>query len=83
MKKLIIAAVAASSIGLAGCTSDQGILGGALAGGVIGGAATNSVAGAAVGAGIGALAGAVLVAHQHDGWCTYRYHGKLYRDRCY
>jgi uncharacterized membrane protein len=83
MKKLILVAVAASSIGLAGCTSDQGIFGGALAGAVVGGAATNSVAGAAVGAGIGALAGAVLVNNQHDGWCTYRYHGKIYRDHCY
>jgi hypothetical protein len=82
MKKLIIAAVAASTLGLAGCTSDQAIFGGALAGGVVGGVATNSVAGAAIGAGIGALAGAVLINHQNSGWCTYRYHGKIYRDRC-
>jgi len=83
MNKIIIAAALASSIGLAGCSTDQGIFGGALAGGVIGGAATNSVAGAAIGAGIGALAGAILVSHEHNGWCTYRYHGKLYTDRCH
>ena len=82
MRKFIIAAVAASSIGLAGCTSDQAIFGGALAGAVVGGVATNSVAGAAIGAGIGALAGAVLVHHQGN-WCTYKYKGKYYKDHCY
>ena len=82
MKKLILAAVAASTLGLAGCTSDQAIFGGALAGGVVGGAATNTVAGAAIGAGIGAIAGAVLVNHQGS-QCTYWYKGQYYKDRCY
>jgi len=82
MNKLIIAAVLASSVGLAGCSTDEGIFGGALAGGVIGGAATNSVAGAAIGAGIGALAGAIYISNQHNGWCTYKYKGNYYRDHC-
>jgi hypothetical protein len=82
MRKLILAATAASTLALAGCTSDQAIFGGALTGAVVGGVATNSVAGAAIGAGIGALAGAVIVSQQGDGWCTYKYKGKFYRDRC-
>jgi hypothetical protein len=49
---------------------------------VIGGVATSSVGGAVVGAGIGALAGYVLVGHGRDGMCTYRYHHRLYSDRC-
>ena len=48
----------------------------------VGGVATNSVVGAVIGAGVGALAGAVLVETANNGWCTYRYNGKLYRDRC-
>jgi hypothetical protein len=82
MKKLLIAAVAASSIGLAGCTSDQAIFGGAVTGAAIGGVATNSVGGAVVGAAIGGLAGAVLVQHQGT-WCTYKYKGRYYKERCY
>jgi outer membrane murein-binding lipoprotein Lpp len=82
MKKLLIAAVAASSIGLAGCTSDQAIFGGAVAGAAIGGVATHSVGGAVLGAAVGGLAGAYLVKHNGNGWCTYKYKGKLYTDRC-
>ena len=82
MKKLIIVAAAASSIALAGCSTEQGMFGGALAGAAAGGVLTHSVGGAIVGAGIGALAGAVLV-HHHNGYCTYRYHSKMYNDRCY
>lgn len=82
MNKLVIASVAAAAIALGGCTTQQGAIGGAVAGAAIGGFGTNSVAGAVVGAGIGALAGAVLVEAHNDGWCTYRYKGKLYRDRC-
>jgi predicted small secreted protein len=75
MRKTVmaVAAVSCLSLGIAGCTTTEGALGGV---------ATNSVGGAIVGAGIGALAGAVLVKHYNDGWCSYRYHGKLYRDRC-
>lgn len=83
MRKILFAAVAASTLALAGCTSEQAVLGGAVTGAAVGGLATNSVAGAIVGAGVGGLAGAVLVRQQNDGWCTYRYHGRLYRDRCY
>ena len=50
--------------------------------GAIGGIATHSLGGAIIGAGIGALAGAVLVENQHNGWCTYKYHQKMYRDHC-
>jgi surface antigen len=79
---LIIVAATASSIALAGCTTEQGMFGGALAGAAAGGVITHSVGGAIVGAGIGALAGAVLVRH-YNGYCSYRYHGKMYNDRCY
>ena len=80
---LAVAAVSCLSLGIAGCTTTEGALGGGAIGAAIGGVATHSVGGAIVGGGIGALAGAVLVNHHNNGWCTYRYHGKLYRDRCY
>ncbi len=79
---LAVAAVSALSLGIAGCTTTEGALSGAGIGAALGGIATSSVGGAVVGAGIGALAGAVLVNHLNDGWCTYKYHGKYYRDRC-
>ena len=79
---LAVAAVSALSLGIAGCTTTEGAISGGVLGAAIGGVATNSVVGAIVGAGIGALAGAVLVKHHNDGWCTYKYHGKYYRDRC-
>jgi hypothetical protein len=82
MNKLIPAIAVCSALAVAGCTTEQGAVGGALAGAAIGGVATNSVAGAIVGAGVGALAGAVLVQNNNNGWCTYRYHGRYYRDRC-
>jgi hypothetical protein len=82
MKKLAMVLVATSAIGLGACTTQQGVLGGAIVGAAVGGVASNSVVGAVVGAGVGALAGAVLVEHLNNGWCTYRYHRKLYRDRC-
>ena len=81
MKKLILAAAACSALAVAGCTTEQGAVGGAFAGAAVGGIATNSVGGAIVGAGIGALAGAVLVNHIND-QCTYLYKGQYYRDRC-
>lgn len=81
MNKLIPAIAVCSALAVAGCTTEQGAVGGALAGAAIGGVATNSVAGAIVGAGVGALAGAVLVEH-HNGWCTYKYHSRYYKDRC-
>jgi hypothetical protein len=82
MSKLAIALAAASLLALGACTTPQGAASGALVGGAIGGVATQSVLGAVIGAGVGALAGAVLVESANDGWCTYRYNGKLYRDRC-
>ena len=83
MRKLAIAVVAASSMAvLAGCTTGQGALGGALLGGAVGGLATNNVGGAIVGAGVGALAGAILVETHNNGWCTYKYNGQFYRERC-
>ncbi len=82
MKNLILVAAAASSLALAGCTTEQGLLAGGLAGAAAGGAITHTVGGALVGAGIGALAGAVLV-HHYNGYCSYKYHGKMFNDRCY
>jgi hypothetical protein len=83
VRNLLFAGLAAGTLALGGCTSQEAVFGGALTGAAVGGLATNSVGGAIIGAGIGGLAGAVLVQHQRDGWCTYRYHGRLYRDRCY
>ncbi len=85
MRKMIlaVAAVSSLSLGVAGCTTSEGAIGGGVVGAAVGGLGTNSVGGAIIGAGIGALAGAVLVDHLNNGYCTYRYRGKLYRDRCY
>ena len=82
MKHFALALALCGSVALAGCTTTEGAVGGALAGAAVGGLATNSVPGAIIGAGIGALAGAVLVETHNDGWCTYRYNGQLYRERC-
>ena len=82
MKNIVLALAACGSIALAGCTTDQAVLGGAAAGGTIGAVTTHSLGGALIGAGIGAVAGYVLVSRDHDGRCTYRYHHGLYHDRC-
>ncbi len=82
MKKIALALALCGSVAVAGCSTTEGAVGGAVAGAAVGGLATNSVPGAIIGAGIGALAGAVLVESHNDGWCTYRYNGQLYRDRC-
>ena len=79
---MAMAAVSCLSLGIAGCSTTEGAVSGGVIGAAIGGVATNSVGGAVIGAGIGALAGAVLVKHLDNGWCSYRYHGKYYRDRC-
>ncbi len=81
MRKTFVALVVGSSIALSACTTGQGALVGGATGAAIGGLATDSVGGAIVGAGIGALAGAVLV-ESSRGWCTYRYNGRTYRERC-
>lgn len=82
MKKILVGLALLSGLSLAGCTTDQAVLGGAAAGGAIGAASSGTVGGALVGAGIGALAGYVLVSHDHDGMCTYRYHHRIHRDYC-
>ena len=81
MKTHLVALTLISGMALAGCTTSQGALVGGATGAAVGGLATNSVGGAIVGAGVGALAGAVLV-ESSKGWCTYRYRGKTYRERC-
>ena len=81
MKTAVLVITAGMALGVAGCTTQQGALVGGATGAVIGGVATNSFGGAIVGGAIGALAGAVLV-QQTNGMCTYRYKGKLYRERC-
>ena len=85
MRKTVLAVVAVSSLslGVAACTTTEGAVSGGVIGAAIGGVASNSIGGVLIGAGIGALAGAVLVNHYNNGWCTYRYHGKLYRDHCH
>jgi len=77
----VIAAVAASGLALTACTTGQGALVGGATGAAIGGLATDSIGGALVGGAVGALAGAVLI-ETTGGWCTYRYKGKTYRERC-
>ena len=81
MRKQVIVLAAHSGLALAGCTTTQGALVGGTAGAVVGAATTSSVGGAIVGAGIGAIAGAILV-ESSKGWCTYKYKGKTYRERC-
>ena len=82
LKSSVIVLVA--GLALAGCATpeQEGALFGGAAGAAIGGIATNSVGGAVAGGAIGALAGAVLVRSQ-SGWCTYRYKGRTYRERCH
>lgn len=82
MKSLVLAGVLCCALGVAGCTTaEKGAAVGGVVGAAAGGVATGSLGGAVVGAGVGALAGAVLVESKH-GWCTYRYHGRLYREHC-
>jgi surface antigen len=78
---MVIAAVAASGIALSACTTGQGAVVGGATGAAVGGLATGSWGGALVGGAIGALAGAVLV-ESSGGYCTYRYKGKTYREKC-
>ncbi len=84
MNKLILAAVAATAIGLAGCTTGENIASGAGIGAAIGASATHSLGGALVGAAIGGVATAIVVKDLHNGWCTYRNPntGHLYNARC-
>ena len=81
MKSLILVTAACAGLALVGCSTEQGAVVGGVTGAAIGGLATNSVGGAIVGAGVGALAGAILV-QSDNGRCTYRYHGRLYHERC-
>ncbi|HMN85290.1 MAG TPA: hypothetical protein PKA74_04810 [Bauldia sp.] len=81
MRKFVIAAVLTASVALTGCTTGQGALVGGATGAAVGGLTTGTAGGAIVGAGVGAIAGAILV-EATGGWCTYRYRGKLYRERC-
>jgi hypothetical protein len=81
MKTLPLVLTVCAGVALGGCTTSQGALVGGATGAAIGGLATDSVGGAIVGAGIGAFAGAALV-ESSRGWCTYRYRGRLYRERC-
>jgi hypothetical protein len=81
MKELVVVAALCSTLAVTGCTTSQGAVVGGLTGAAVGGLATNSVGGLIVGAGVGALAGAILV-QSTNGTCTYRYKGRLYRERC-
>lgn len=81
MRMMVIAAVAASGIALGACTTGQGAVVGGATGAAVGGLATGTFGGALVGGAVGALAGAVLV-ETTGGYCTYRYKGRTYRERC-
>lgn len=78
------AIILVAGLTLAGCATpeQEGALFGGAAGAAIGGIAGNSVGSAIVGGAVGALAGALLV-HSQRGWCTYRYKGKYYKERCH
>ena len=80
MRKTVMAAVAVSSLALAGCTTTEGAVSGGVIGAAVGGFGTNSVGGAIVGAGVGALAGAVLVEHLQQRLVHLPLQGQLYRD---
>lgn len=82
MRSLVLVGAVCCALGIAGCTTtEKGAAVGGIVGAAAGGLATSSVGGAIVGAGVGALAGAILV-ESNRGWCTYRYHGRIYRERC-
>ena len=81
MKQLVVVAALCSTLALTACTTSQGAVVGGLTGAAVGGLATNSVAGLVIGAGVGALAGAILV-ESSKGFCTYRYKGGTYKERC-
>jgi hypothetical protein len=81
MKAAVVVVTAGMALGVAGCTTQQGAIVGGATGAVVGGAATGTFGGAVVGGAIGALAGAILV-QETNGVCTYRYKGRLYRERC-
>lgn len=82
MKTAVVLVTAGLTLGAAGCTTQQGALVGGATGAVIGGVASNSIGGALIGGAVGALAGAILV-QETNGVCTYRYKGKMYRERCW
>ena len=89
MQKIILAAVAASSLGLTACAANRPMAGDIASGaayGAAGGAALGAVVpgvsvieGAAVGAGIGGLAGAVWADRNNDGYVDgYVQNGQYY-----
>jgi hypothetical protein len=81
MKHTIIALALASGLALSACTPEQGALSGAAIGLGVAAATGANLGTAILLTGVGALAGAVYVSSQ-NGWCYYRYKGKMYRDRC-
>ena len=81
MKSFPIVVALVSGLALSSCTTGQGAAVGGATGAAVGAVTTGTLGGALVGAGVGALAGAILV-NATDGWCTYRYRGRTYRERC-
>ncbi len=87
MRKLVLIAMAAGSLALAGCQTDRqdrqlsGALIGGGAGALIGGLATGSGTGALIGAGVGALAGTVIADATRPGYCRYYTRSGSYRTR--
>lgn len=88
MRKLVlIAALTAGSLALAGCETarqDRQLSGALIGGGtgaLIGGLASGSAGGALVGGAIGAVAGTVIADATRPGYCRYYTDGGRYRTR--
>jgi hypothetical protein len=87
MRKLVLIAMAAGSLALAGCQTDRQDrqLSGALIGGgtgaLIGGLASGTAGGALVGGAIGAVAGTVIADATRPGYCRYYTSRNHYRVR--
>jgi hypothetical protein len=88
MRKLIlVAALAAGSVALAGCETarqDRQLSGALIGGGtgaLIGGLASGSAGGALVGGAIGAVAGTVIADATRPGYCRYYTRSGNYRVR--
>lgn len=85
MRKLMLIAAAAASLGIAGCTTaEQTAVGGAAVGAAIGGIASGSATGALAGAAVGGATGYVIGrSADRAGWCRYRdQYGRVYEARC-
>lgn len=85
MRNIMLAAAAAATMVMAGCsTAEQSAVGGAAIGAAVGGLASGSATGALAGAAVGGTAGYLLGrSADRAGYCRYRdQYGRVYEARC-